>query len=55
MLVQSKNNLASRVLQRKDFTKGENSLFETLEPHKNLTAIGGQSEVMNLWITQEKR
>ena len=55
MLVETMNGLASKVLLSEEFTKGENSPFEKVEPHKNSTAIGGQSEQAgNLWTTQEK-
>ena len=35
MLVEIKSDLASRVLLSEKFTQGENSPFETVEPHKN--------------------
>ena len=35
MLIDTKNNLASRLLLSKEFTKRENSPFETVEPNKN--------------------
>ena len=41
------NDLASRILLSKVFTRGENIPFETVEPHKNSTATGRQSEVGN--------
>ena len=43
MLVKTKNKLASRVLLSKEFTKRENSPFETFA--KNSTTVGEQSEV----------
>ena len=36
MLVETKNDLARRVLLCKEFTRGENSPFETEERHKNI-------------------
>ena len=34
MLVETKNDLASRILLNNKFTKRENGPFETVEPHK---------------------
>ena len=37
MLVKTKNNQASRVLLSKEFTKGKNSPFKTVKPHKKFS------------------
>ena len=52
ILAKTKNDLASRVLLNKEFTKEKHTSFETVELHS--TAIGGQSQVGNLWTIQEK-
>ena len=41
MLVETKNDLASRVLLRKEFTRIQNSPFKTVEHHQKSTTIGG--------------